>query len=91
MAFFFFYSGILLRCIFGTLPFYVIFAIVEAMKMSFTLVTGVSNVSTAVQLSIILNYDWVQKYEDKTIVKGSLVCILLHLLFHLIEYVLVRS
>ena len=88
-SFFFFYSGIMLRSIFSFLPFNVIFANVEAMKISFTQVVAVFNVSAAVQLSIILNFDWVQKYKDNVIIQISTVFIFLHLSFPAVEYVLV--
>ena len=90
-SFFFFYSGILIRSIFGFLPFNIIFASVEAMKISFTQVIAVFNVSAAVQLSIILNFDWVQKFEDKVIIQISTAFISLHLAFPAVDYVLVRK
>ena len=90
-SFFFFYSGILIRSIFGFLPFNIIFASVEAMKISFTQVIAVFNVSAAVQLSIILNFDWVQKFEDKVIIQISTAFIFLHLAFPAVDYVLVRK
>ena len=67
-AFFLFYTGLILRSLSGHLSFWVIFALVETLKMSFVLATGIFNVSSFIQLSIILNFKLTQNYRDRTII-----------------------
>ena len=60
-----FYSGIVLRTIFGFLPFWLIFFIVESMKNFLHLSIAFFNVSMIIQTSFILNHEWVHKYTDE--------------------------
>ena len=60
-----FYSGIVLRTIFGFLPFWLIFFVVETMKNFLHLSIAFFNVSMIIQTSFILNHEWVHKYTDE--------------------------
>ena len=57
--------------------------------MSFHLATGVFNVSSFIQFSIIQNFEWVQKYEDKKIIQVAIGTSCLHLLSNFVDHILV--
>ena len=60
-----FYFGFLMHTIFGLLPFMVIFFLVEVLKISLHLAVAVFNFSMITQISYILNFEWVTRYDDK--------------------------
>ena len=63
-----FYMGLAFKIIFGPLNFWIVFIIVEMMKSSLHLSFAIFNISTFVQMSLILNYEWVFKKNDKVFV-----------------------
>ena len=60
-----YYFSFLARVVFGHLPFWVIFVLVEFMKQGLFVSLAVFNISTLIQTSFILNHNWVHIYEDK--------------------------
>ena len=56
---------LLARVIFGHLPFWIIFVIVELMKQSLFMTVSIFNISALIQASFILNLSWVHIYDDK--------------------------
>ena len=62
-----FYSGIIMRTLFGYLPFWTTFMLVEMFKYSIFAAFSVLNVSTCIQTALILNYQWVYNYNDKVV------------------------
>ena len=91
LAFFLFYIGLVLRCLFGPLHFWVVFALVESLKMSFILATGIFNVSSFIQLSIIINSKWTQKYKDRTVIIFAICASCAFLLTSFLDHLLVRK
>ena len=59
------YTGITARILFGLLPYPLIFCFVELMKQSLHFGAAIANVSAILQISIIFNFEWVHKTEDK--------------------------
>ena len=60
-----FYFGFLVKTIFGLLPFWLIFFLVEVLKISLHLAVAVFNFSIIIQISYILNFEWVTQFDDK--------------------------
>ena len=60
-----FYFGFLVKTIFGLLPFWLIFFLVEVLKISLHLAVAVFNFSIIIQISYILNFEWVTRFDDK--------------------------
>ena len=60
-----YYFSFLARVVFGHLPFWVIFVLVELMKQCLFASLAIFNISTLIQTSFILNHNWVHTYEDK--------------------------
>ena len=88
-AFFFLNFGLLLRCVFGPLNFWTIFALLEALKMTVHLGTGVFNVSAFVQISIILNFKWTEKFRDRTVIISAICASCAFLATNFIDHILV--
>ena len=68
-----FYFGLLIRIIFGLLSFWCIFLLVELLKISLHLSIGVFNFSTIIQISLIMNFEWVYSYEDNVRIRLLLI------------------
>ena len=62
---FIFYFGILVKTLFGSLNFWTTFVLIELTKVSLHLSFSIFNISTFVQISLILNYEWVVEREDQ--------------------------
>ena len=60
-----YYLSFLARVVFGHLPFWIIFILVEFMKQCLFVALSIFNISTLLQTSFILNHNWVHTYEDK--------------------------
>ena len=60
-----YYLSFLARLVFGHLPFWVIFVLVEFMKQCLFVSLSIFNISALIQTSFILNHNWVHIYEDK--------------------------
>ena len=59
------YTGVTLRTLAGHLGFWTIFILVELSKLSMSASFAILNVATFIQMSFILNLQWVYKYDDK--------------------------
>ena len=68
--------GLAFRIIFGPLNFWLVFIIVEMMKSSLHLSFAIFNISTFVQMSLILNYEWVFKKNDKVFMSKKMLQII---------------
>ena len=60
-----YYSSFLARIVFGHLPFWIIFVLIEFMKQCLFISLAIFNISAFIQTSFILNHNWVHIYEDK--------------------------
>lgn len=67
MANFSLYTGIITRLLFGYLPYTLIFFFVEMMKHSLHFGAAVANVSAILEFSIIFNFEWTHKTDDKVL------------------------
>ena len=72
-----FYFGFLVKTIFGLLPFWLIFFLVEVLKISLHLAVAVFNFSIIIQISYILNFEWVTQFDDKVSIYIYLLFIIL--------------
>ena len=55
----------MVRAVFGSLPFWIIFLMLESLRNTTQLACALLNSSVIVQLSIILNLEWTSRYSDK--------------------------
>ena len=61
------YSGLITRLLFGYLSHPLIFFFVEFMKHSLHFGAAIANISAILQISIIFNFEWVHKTDDKVL------------------------
>ena len=60
-----FYFGLALRVILGPLSYWTVFIMVELLKNCLHLSFAIFNISTFIQISMILNFEWVYQKTDK--------------------------
>lgn len=65
--------GLALRIIFGPLNYWTVFIIVEMLKNCLHLSFAIFNISTFIQISMILNYEWVFLRDDKVLINLQII------------------